>query len=143
MTVPRDMLVYEAENVLRTLSRSTRFHSIGEAQEWVDMVQYDRHLLKKYPIIDKHHITLRKSNRYEWAGAHVDYGTIACPIWSLNDVVLGHELAHFASAKEIAKEDHGPIYCGAYIYILGRFVDKEAARSLKFAYQAYGVDYIL
>jgi hypothetical protein len=143
MSTQNDVRVYEAEGVLRILGAATGFHTIQEAQAWADMVQYDRHVLAKYPDLGKFHIELRNSKRYEWAGAHTHEGFIMCPPWSLNDLVIGHEMAHFGAGKETEGLEHGPIYCGCYIYLLHRFVSHEASRSVKLAYQAYGVEYEL
>ncbi len=65
-----------------------------------------------------------------------------CPPWSMNNVVMAHEMAHFAAQDEEDEGiDHGPVYCGAHLYILRRFVSEDAARSVRLCYQAYGVEY--
>ncbi len=142
MTTPHDTRVYEAESVLRTLDYGIGFNTLADTQRYVDTIQGDYHVLQNYPALGKIPIVLKKSVRYEWAGAHIDTGIVMCPVWSMNNLVMTHEVSHFAAFPEEMKEiDHGAMFCGAHIYIVGRFVSKEASRSLKYAYKAYGVDY--
>lgn len=133
--------VYEAERVLYSGPFATRFTDVVEAQAFLDRVLASKAFSSRFPGTAKRDIRIRPSQRYEWAGASPDDNKIRVPIWAMNDITLLHELAHFCQGRE--KEDHGKVFCGAYLFLVKRYISPDLARRLRLCYQAYDVEFRL
>lgn len=131
---PRDSqraALYAAENFIREVRH---FPEISNCQRYVDEVLRSRWWKIRYPHIE--HVLVR-SGRGQSAIATPGPFTIALPRAMRTDRTMLHELCHFATPWRHAS--HGPEFARIYLQLVRRFIGARSARSLRGAFQIFGV----
>lgn len=89
--------------------------------------------------LDKRAIRARWGARKVWVklgrnGGHGNYHQITLGVKARNSHIICHELAHSLMPDKFA--DHGPEYCGVYLFIANVIIGTEFAKQLRASFKA-------
>lgn len=131
---------YAAEDRLTEGYRA--FLSIKEAAQFIRHCERDVRFNARWPEYRPIAKFVRKREFTE-AEAHYRASdhSIGLNPWGWNNKVLLHELAHAIARNEHA--DHGPIWAGTYLELIGLFMSEAAKARLQLEYDKHGVVYKL
>jgi putative metallohydrolase (TIGR04338 family) len=81
----------------------------------------------------------RRSSSARYAAASHEHATVWIPAGHWTAPVVLHELAHLLCPST---EDHGPAWCGAFLWLVRRVLGIEAYGALRTAFDRAGVRYV-
>lgn len=133
---PQREACYRAEH--EALSGSGRaFSRFSDVEAWVESVVSAPAWLDGFPDAPVEVRVQRRSRSARYAAAERRTATIWIPAGSWTSPVVVHELAHLA----VDVDDHGPLFAGALLTLVRRFVGFDAYGALSAAFDRRGVDY--
>jgi putative metallohydrolase (TIGR04338 family) len=134
-----DDLLYEVERAVMIMRYPIRFSDAESAAQYYEHMSSSRWFNDQWPAVVKRKVEIRSSTRAH-AWANFDQNAIYLPPWSLTDLILCHEVAHFCAARERAC-DHGPIFRKAHHGLIRHYMSKEAAKCYRHSCLAMGLDF--
>jgi putative metallohydrolase (TIGR04338 family) len=116
-----------------------RFSDAASAASYYEHLSSSRWFSDRWPAVVKRNIQIKPSTRTH-AWANFEDNCIYLPPWSLTDLTLLHEVAHFCAAREKAS-DHGPIFRKAHHELIRHCMGKEAASCYRHSCLAVGLSF--
>lgn len=135
---PEDGL-WEAERMIAIMRYSRGFGSNEDLLDFYDAMVTSRHFCNRWPNIAKNppKIEFREAKT---AFAVKSERRIVMPPWYRNDLYTIHELSHFLQGRE--RMMHGPVFVGAELSLIERWIGKEAATCFRQMLRIVKVDWI-
>jgi putative metallohydrolase (TIGR04338 family) len=124
--------VYDAE---KNVELGRRISDIWDIQVYVNSITSMPEFRNRFPRW--HHIEVKDGRGCRRALGSTD-GWIKMPIWSRNEMIILHEMAHVVSAQF---ERHGPAYCGNYLWLIHRVMGEKVYFQLRASFLAHGVKF--
>ena len=82
--------------------------------------------------------TFRTGEIPSFAVGHKNY--IRLPVWAKTMDTICHEMAHAVTMSKGMFDAHGPIFCGALVEIVDKFMGYEDSRDLQWAFETNSVE---
>jgi hypothetical protein len=124
---PQQQRVYAAEAVLATHAR--RFTSLDEARAFVAAVFDDDDLWDVADAVDDPHVELEHRLR-RWDAVTDGRRIRLSPTSGMDAATVLHEVAHVLTMGD----EHGPVFCGTYLWLVRRWMGFHAYVDLRRAF---------
>lgn len=128
-------LCYESERVLVMRGFPRRFIDIKSAQEYADHIRRSRWFESRWPHVSYRPLPVKRNMRSGWSWYNPETHELWLSRWEINDLTILHELAHVIEYDP----DHGEDFRRTYIALVRRFMGREPATSLRYAFLAHGL----
>ncbi len=134
--------VYKAERSVQTLLSDTeyKFTSLQQCIDFVCKIECSKWY--KSVGLCGHNISISDGRGSSRARAYCSSNRICLPRWARNKMTILHEICHMHYTSNFVAS-HGREFCKLFINAVKRWIGKEEADLLRYAYKTYGVKYVV
>ena len=130
--------VYTAERVLDDYATPTP--TVKDVERLVRRIEKSKTVQKHFPQRASRYVLTRVADGRGRRKACSKGGVIAIPLWARSDRVVLHEMAHeLVNWGPRPTAGHGWEFCQAYLFLVRKFMSKEAHDALKKSFKEHKV----